>query len=143
MVARIDQRVLEDLLTGPNGPVVRYIERICRRTENEAKRLVDRDTGRGAASIDHVLIIRNGRVVGIVGSDLEYLAYRHRGTGIYGPHASRIRPVSAKALKFLPKRGSPSRGRPRRGAFVFAKSVAGAPANPFLVNALNTVLGRG
>lgn len=149
MAAHLNEQVLEDLLTGPDGPVVRHITGICRAVRNEAVRNMPTDTGQGKASMDFVVIVRDGTVVGIVGSSLFYLEYVHGGTGIYGPRKALIRPVSAKALKFMPKRGgapqrrgarSPAPGK--RGPFVFAKWSRGQPPNPFLVDALNTVMGR-
>lgn len=77
----------------------------------------------------------------MIGSPLAYAEYFHRGTGIYGPHGTPIVPVSKKVLKFR-SRGNQTGSLPKeRGTWVFARSVKGMPADPFLSDALARVMG--
>jgi hypothetical protein len=62
-----------------------------------------------------------------IGTPLRRARWIHDGTGIYGPRRTPIRPTRAKRLVFKPK------GSKR---IVFAKSVKGMKANPFLKDAL-------
>ena len=74
-------------------------------------------------------------------SPLPYAEYVHEGTGIYGPKGTPIVPVTKKALKFKwDGPGGAVRSKDKRG-YVFAKSVKGQKANPFLARALRTVMG--
>ena len=59
---------------------------------------------------------------GEVGPNLDitpYALYVHRGTGLFGPHATRIRPTTKNALYW-------------KGALHPVKSVKGQVANPFV-----------
>jgi hypothetical protein len=102
------------------------------------------DEGALRASHDHVVIPRPHGVRVVIGSPLPYAEYVNRGTGIYGPHGTPIVPVTAKALKFR-VRAKDARGRPRtskdKGNWVFAKSVQGQEANPYMAESLEAVLG--
>ncbi len=90
------------------------------------------DTGRLRASINTQLVIRNGRPVAVVGTNVFYARFVHDGTGLYGPRHRLIRPVRRKFLRFRPA-GS------RR--FVYVRSVKGMVPNPFLRNALRAARG--
>jgi hypothetical protein len=141
----IDQRALQEFLTGPAGPVVQHMEELGRAVENEAKRRCPVDEGRLRASLQHTVSVEGTRVVARVGSDLEYAAYVHHGTGIYGPRHALIYPVSARVLSWVPRTGGQGsrvgRGRKGKGETgrVFARYVRGMPARPFLVEALQAV----
>jgi hypothetical protein len=62
-----------------------------------------------------------------VGSNEKYALWVEEGTGIYGPHHSPIIPRHTHFLVFKPKGSS---------VYVFAKSVKGRPATPYLRPAL-------
>ena len=113
------------------------------------------DQGTLAGSIEHTVIEAgpSGAKV-IVGSPLDYAGYFHTGTGIYGPQGKPIVPTREKSatggppfLKFLSNgagqgvRMSGAMAR-SRGQFVFARSVKGMRADPFLSDALVDVIGR-
>jgi hypothetical protein len=143
---RINQAVVDELLRGRAGPVVRHVSDICDSVTAEAKRNVNRDTGALAASIEPTVNVYGRLVVGRVGSPLFYAEYIHEGTGIYGPKKKRITPVSAKALRFKPGRmigpslpGKTGSSPENRGAWIFAASVKGIQPHPFLVNAFENV----
>ena len=133
---RMEQGLAHDAMARMND--------IGRQVVNHARADCPVDSGQLRSSITHhvTLVGRTARMR--VGSPLERAKWIHEGTGIYGPHKKPIVPVSAKALKFpTPKIFGPMpRGVSRSpGGFVFAKSVKGIPPNPFLTEALKTVLG--
>lgn len=66
-----------------------------------------------------------------VGSDHELALWLENGTGVYGPHHSPIVPTSSTVLVFPSRRGGKG--------FVFAKSVRGQKAKPFLEPALQAL----
>lgn len=143
---RVNQAVVDELLRGGTGPVVRHVDDLTQQVRNEAVRNVKRDTGALAGSLEPTVNVYGSVVVGRVGTALEYARYLHEGTGIYGPKAAPIRPVSAKALRFKPgrmigplPRGQAGTSPEDRGAWVFARSVRGIPPHPFLVEALERV----
>lgn len=139
---RVNQAVVDALLRGRSGPVVRHITDICEAVRNEAVRNVKRDTGALAGSIEPTVNVYGRLVVGRVGTPLFYARYLHEGTGIYGPKRRPIVPVTAKALRFKAGRmigplpaGKAGTSPEDRGGWIFAKSVKGIPPHPFLVEA--------
>jgi len=143
----VNTAAIEALFLSPTGPVFRHVAEVTERVRNAAVRRAPRDTGALATSIEATVAVYGQTIVGRVGSRLEYAAYQHEGTGIFGPRHEVIRPVSAKALKFKPgrpigpsRRGGRGSSPERRGGYVFAKFVKGTPPNPFLVDALEEVL---
>ncbi|MFE5789541.1 HK97 gp10 family phage protein [Rhodococcus erythropolis] len=134
----------ERMEQGLTQAAVRRMDTIGRQVVNHARSNCPVDSGQLRSSITHHVTVvgRSARLR--VGSPLERARYIHEGTGIYGPKKTPIVPVSAKALKFpTPKFFGPLRPGASRspGGFVFAKSVKGIPPNPFLTDALKTVLG--
>lgn len=98
--------------------------------QNEARRLAKVDTGRLRGSITfRVTGAVAAQMKGRVGSNLEYALAVEEGTGIYGPKGRPITPVRAKVLRF------PVKG----GRIVFARSVRGRPATPYLKPALQAL----
>lgn len=85
------------------------------------------DTGRLRSSIKAKPIRFRGSPGSRIGTNVKYAPLVHNGTGIYGPRGMRIRPKHKKFLRFVPKGGA---------HYVFAKSVRGMRANPFLLDAL-------
>lgn len=118
--------------------------RYGRQVQNAARRRCPVDEGRLRSSIDYTVTTTGGKVRMTCGSPLAYARWVHDGTGIYGPHATPIVPVSAKALKFearglRPGRRGPTRAPKGKGTLVFAKSVKGMEGRPFLTDALEEV----
>lgn len=128
------------LLSGSQGPVVRYARRIGNAVLRGAKVKAPVDTGAGRASLQLLVDVSVGEITVTVGTDLEYMRYQHDGTGIYGPKGRRITPVYKSVLRFPVKGtfGPVKKGGKRggRGNVVFAKSVRGVPPSPFLADAL-------
>lgn len=142
----IDQAAVNRALTGPDGAVTRLVEDTCRRVLNEAKRRCPVDEGRLRASLQSSVTVEAGpRVIGRVGTDVEYGVYVHFGTGLYGPKRQLIRPVTAKAMTWIPRtkgQGAKRGGRKtkRDTTRVFARYTRGMHPNPFLVEALAAVV---
>ncbi|MGW3164836.1 HK97 gp10 family phage protein [Streptomyces sp. NPDC001142] len=123
-------RVTTDIDEAAVAELVREtVGQVTTATANEARRRAPVNNGPLRASIRDSVAIRGSTVVGEVYSDLEYAAYVHQGTGVYGPAGKPIRPVRAKVLSWQP------RGGPR----AFARSVRGQRPNPFLLSALKEV----
>jgi phage gpG-like protein len=120
---QIHPNAVQVLLTSPNGGVTRDMLRRGLRVYTQAKILCPVDTGRLRSSI--TLQVKTDRIV--IGTNVRYGLWVHEGTGIYGPRGARIYPVSGRYLVFTPK----GETRP-----VFARSVRGMPARPFLKKAL-------
>lgn len=108
-------------------------EAIAQEIVNEARANCPVDNGALRASISSTVAVNGDRCKITVGSPLEYAAYVHEGTGIYGPKNSPIVPVSRDFLRFIPKGGS---------EYVFARSVKGMKPRPFLADAIQTVMGN-
>lgn len=136
---RLDLHAVQAILSSRNGGVARDMLRRGLLVETQAKRNLGGiggpkrvDTGRLRASINTQLVIRQGRPVAVIGTNVFYARYVHDGTGIYGPRHRMIRPTRRKILRFKPA-GS------RR--FVYARQVRGMVPNPFLANALKAARG--
>lgn len=137
----INDAALRELLTGPTGPVVEYVTDVSRKVKNEAQRRCPVDEGRLRASVEFAVTVEGDKVIGRIGTKVEYAMAVHEGTGVYGPQAAVIRPKTAKALKFMPKGGArPPGTKPSKSGFVFAAYVRGMRANPFLTDALAAVV---
>lgn len=113
--------------------VVRQMMTYGRRVESRGKAYCPVDTGRLRASIRTAHEVTADGVVVTVGTNVKYSSYVHNGTGIYGPEHRPITPKTASVLRFKPK-GSPK--------FVYAQSVKGMRARPFLKRALDDVFSR-
>lgn len=72
---RFNDRALDRLLNGPQGPIATALLAYGAAVEREAKRLCPVDTGRLRASITHALIKKRKRVEVLVGTDVEYAKY--------------------------------------------------------------------
>lgn len=128
----VDRAALHELLQGPNGPVVREIVSLTRQVENRAKAYVGVDTGRLRSSIQQTLNIEGSRIVGRVGTAVQYGLYHHEGTGIYGPTGRPITPNRpGGVLVFTPRGG---------GGTVFARQVSGSRPNRYLMKAFLEVV---
>ncbi len=132
---RLNHQEINRILNSTDGPVARTLLVRAHRVQSAAKRNLGGgtlsgpkriDTGRLRASID-VELIKRVKLAARIGTNVEYALFVHEGTGIYGPKHTPITPKTSRYLQFKP-RGSSD--------FVYAKSVKGMKANPFLVNAL-------
>lgn len=126
-----DAKGVTQILRSPAGPVGKYMLKLGRMTEAEAKRLasgvlVKVDTGRLAGQINHRLGVSSKGLFVEIGSNVEYAIYVHDGT-----KAHTIRPKRAKVLRF-----------PSGGGIVYATVVnhPGTKPRPYLLNAMNTVV---
>lgn len=124
-------------LRAPSGNIARDLMRRGYKVETAAKRLCPVDHGKLRSSIHHHLVMIGGVPVCEVGTIVKYAKWVINGTGIYGPHNHRIVPVSAKALKFTPRKMAGGAFIPsKKRSVVIVKSVAGMKGRDFLRPAL-------
>lgn len=128
---------IQYILKSPAGPAARDLIKRGIRVQNKARRNLAGTTGSGPRRIDtgllrasiHTNLQTGGEfLVMRVGSGQYYALWVHDGTGIYGPRATKIKPKTAKYLKFKWKKMG-------NKTFYF-KSVRGMKPNPYLKNAL-------
>jgi hypothetical protein len=128
---RLNQRAIQDQLTGQNGAIARDLLRRGQRVQNKARRLAPVDRGRLRGSIT-TEVRGSGRGLEVrVGSNLDYAVYVHEGTGIYAGRGY-----------IYPRRGRYLRWRARGGGgggreYVYARRVRGVRGRPFLKDALD------
>lgn len=119
-------------VTGPNGLIAtKGLLVIGRRIERVAKETCPVDRGRLRSSIAARLDVVDGRPACVVGTNVEYAAFVHEGTGIYGSRRAPIVPKTPGGVLTF-KVG---------GKRVFARSVKGSPGRPFLRRAMEQVVG--
>jgi hypothetical protein len=126
----LNYRQINRILRSPNGLVARNMLRRGRKVQRHAQRNVNSRTGALARSIKVRLAMEAGAPGVDVYTDLYYSLWVHDGTGIYGPRGRPIRPRRARYMVF---RGS-------GGTMVYARSVRGQRANPYLRDALRSAL---
>lgn len=137
----LHQDEIDRLMRSEDGAVVQKIDRYTRRTETAAKRRAPVDNGKLRASITSQTDIQGKRIVGTIWTPVFYAIYQHEGTGVYAGNGP-IKPKNGKFLVFKPKQGHPQ-GKGRKGGkggLVFARQVKGVPPNPFLEDALKSVV---
>lgn len=99
----------------------------------EAKRLVPRKTGNLGRTIRVGTVTdTSAQVVAGGTQQVGYARYVEEGTGIHGPRGKRIHPKRARALRWKAG-GSRATGRGPGSSYVFAASVSGRKATPFLL----------
>lgn len=81
---RLDNAAIDELLTGPAGPVAKGLTRATVRIERDAKRMCPVDTGRLRSSIGRALDRDARGLVGVVGTDVDYAAFVELGTSRAG-----------------------------------------------------------
>lgn len=122
---QINGAALQSMLTGPNGPVARDLQRRGERILDRARATAPRDTGRMAGALMSRLFSVGGIPevrVGIFGSAaraVPYLRYVTEGT------STPIRPRRAQVLRFMVG-----------GKVYYAKEVRGQSPNNFLIRAI-------
>lgn len=127
VVQHLNDRALSQLLESPQGGVGRELYRRGTRVQARARQLCPVDTGRLRSSITVEITSSRNRLACRVGTNVRYARLVHDGTGIYGPRSRPITPTHASVLAFTPRGGD---------TMVFASSVRGSPAVPFLQDAL-------
>lgn len=132
-----DYTALNHQLYGQSSGFARDMLRRGLRVQARARRNAHAVTGRLRASIE---VATQPRVVNgvstfaiVVGSNLDYAAWVHEGTGVFGPHHTMIRPTRGKLLVFTNK----------RGRTVHVHSVLGQKPQKYLQRALPAARGRG
>lgn len=129
---RLDSAALNRILRGPHSAVAYELIRRGQKVEARAKRLCPVDQGRLRNSI-RTEIVTQGRALTPmlvrVGAGVHYARWVHDGTGLYGPHQKRIKPLRAKVLVW-------QTGKGKRKNAVFARSTKGMKGRPFLAKAL-------
>ena len=131
MRVTLNQDGVRELLSSSQGPVAREMASLTRQVQNRAKQKVGVDTGRLRSSVTGVVNATGDKVVGTVGSSVQYAGYHHQGTGVYGPRGRPIKARPGRVLVFTPKGAS---------TVVYTKQVRGSKPNPFLLDALREVL---
>lgn len=132
----INRAELHRLTHSRASELIRAIDRIGRRTVNQAKRNARVDDGQGRQSITHTVTTAGTKIIMRAGSPYKYMYWQHEGTGIYGPHRTPIVPTTRKFLRFEVKSGRAAKGR---RPVVFARSVKGVQGDKFLVRAFKDV----
>lgn len=128
------------------GPMVRNAERLGHRVQRVARRRVDSDSGKLAASIRVEVGTAPGFIWASVGTPLEYGIWHHEGTGVYAGRGY-IRARRARVMRFKPgKTPKPMTSGYRPAAvdgrpYVYRERVKGQPPNRYLTSALWDVLG--
>jgi hypothetical protein len=136
---RVDlhQAALFQFKYGPGGPIVRAASRWSQEVRAIATVIAPKDTGHLAGSSSVTVKTHPGFVVGEISFQARHALWVHEGTGIYGPRGRPIRPRVGKVMRFA----APPRLRgASKGGFVYARSVRGQRARPFLLTALRLVM---
>ena len=143
---RLDAIKLNEILRGPDGPVAKWALRQGDLVKDEAKRLVGvskpdpvpRRKPRKPGNLrDHIvkrMVIRGDRLVVIVGADVPYAMYHHKGFGPFDIFAKSPK----KPLVFYWHNAPMELGGP--GVYYFLRvHHPGFKGNPFLTNALRVI----
>ena len=108
----------------------------------EAKKLVPRATSNLGRTIRVGTVTdKSAQVVAGGTSSVGYARYVEEGTGIHGPRKRRITPRRARMLSWVAG-GSRLTGRGPGARRIFAKSVAGRKATPYLVPGVKRAVER-
>lgn len=114
-----------ELLYAPTGDVHNLVERTTNAVHIAVLRETPVMTGAMVGTISQDIRVAPGRSVrGIVESDDEAALWVQQGTGLFGPQHRRITPRRSPVLRWPDRR--------RGSGFVYAESVAGQDANPFM-----------
>lgn len=138
-----------------NGPSLRsiaiavsedHLRKKANQVLNAARRNAPVDQGALRASLTVEFTSGpGGAPIARIGSNLPYAIFVHEGTGLYGPTGSRIRPKTSRVMVWPRKNNSGVGARRYSGgktaAYVFARSTRGMKGRPFLLDALNSVVG--
>lgn len=122
----LNQSALDRLLRRPGGPVYdNVVNRTLVLTEALATASAPTETGFMKNNRSKEITAGSGSLKGSLTYHADYTLFVVRGTGIYGPRATPIRPKNGQYLVF----------RGRDGALVYAREVKGQRAQPFLQEA--------
>ena len=132
---QLSEQALRSALTGPSGMVTQYVIRTTRQITNKATLYTPVDTGNLRASLTQAVEVQGTRVVGMVGTPVEYALAVHEGT--------ESRRVSVKAHQVRAhgvRRGRVAYtvGGHTRGAHT--RQQAARQGRPFLRRAMEDVL---
>lgn len=117
---------MDALLNSIGGGVWRAVDGVAARVEAACVAECPKRSGDTSRSFSRDMRIRPNRSMRArVYSDDPVVRYLEKGTGIFGPRGRRITPTTKKALRFE-----------LGGQVVFAKSVAGMRAQPFMKRSL-------
>ncbi len=126
----LDRR-LRASLVGPRGAARTELQSRARRTRDRARANLRDRSARPTGEIERTIRFATREtsegLVAQVGSDHPRALDVERGTGIYGPHRTPIRPRHAKFLRFTPRSSART---------VYARTVKGQPGKHYLRDAL-------
>jgi hypothetical protein len=110
----------------------RLVSRTAQAVAVRARFYAPEDTGKLRDRIQprQTVQVSQHRVEAIVEADTFYAVWQHEGTGIYGPHGTRIVPRRAQFLRFYWK---------KVGAVVAYRSVRGTPGTKYLIKGVRDV----
>jgi len=130
-------------LYGPSGPMFRSVTVWGEQVRSLATATAPRDSGLLANSHTVRVGVAPGFAFSEITANTEYAVFVMRGTGLYGPRGRVIKARKGKVFRFEARgaHGPLARGAsPAAGGVVFAKSIKGTPANPYLEEALHAVM---
>jgi hypothetical protein len=143
VTVRTNHDAMAAFLYGPSGPMFRSVTIWGEQVRSVAVATAPRDSGLLANSHTVRVGVAPGFAFSEITANTEYALFVMRGTGLYGPRGRVIRAPKGKVFRFEGRgaHGPLTRGASRDGGgVVFAKSIKGTPANPYLEEALHAVM---
>lgn len=143
VTVRTNHDAMAEFLYGPTGPMVRSVTVWGEQVRSIGAATAPRDSGLLANSHTVRVGIAPGFAFAAITANTEYALFVMRGTGLYGPRGRIIKARKGKVFRFEGRgaHGPVARGGSAApGGVVFAKSIKGTPANPYLEEALHTVM---
>ena len=140
---RTNHDAMAEFLYGPSGPMVRSVTVWGEQVRGIATATAPRDSGLLAGSHSVRIGVAPGFAFSEITANTNYALFVMRGTGIYGPRGRVIKAKKGKVFAFEGRggHGPVTRGGSRQsGGLIFAKSIKGTPANPYLEEALHDVM---
>lgn len=143
VTVRTNHDAMAAFLYGPGGPMVRSVTVWGEAVRTIATGTAPRDSGLLANSHTVRVGIAPGFAFAAITANTDYALFVMRGTGIHGPLGRIIKAPKGKVFRFEGRGAHGPRARgagPSTGNVVYAKSIKGSPANPYLEEALHTVM---
>lgn len=143
VTVRTNHDAMAEFLYGPRGPMVRSVTVWAEQVRSLATATAPRDSGLLSNSHSVRVGIVPGFAFAEITANTDYAIFVMRGTGLYGPRGRVIKAKKGKVFRFEGQggHGPLARGGSREsGGIVFAKSIKGTPANPYLEEALHDVM---